>query len=290
MKSMTGFGRAQCSFGAGKLLVEVRSVNHRFCEVKIRVPQPYSLWENAMAWMVRERFARGYFEATLRGEGLEERTRELTLDFSLAEKYFSALRELKRKFHLSGPIDVRLVAGCRDLICFQESREDQEGLWEEAKKVFAAALDQLEEMRIAEGGAIARELKQRLKTVGKELKKIEVRAPLVIKGYKEKLKRRVAELTDSQKFDADRIEQEVTIYANRCDISEEVSRLHSHCKQFQEFMKQEPCGRRLDFLLQEMNRELNTVGAKANDIEVSERMVELKCELERMREQVQNVE
>ncbi len=290
MKSMTGFGRAQCSFGEGKLLIEVRSVNHRFCEVKVRVPQPYSLWENNMARMVRERFARGYFEVILRMEGPEGKARKLTLDFSLAEQYLSALRELKKKFNLSGPIDIRLVAGCRDLLCFQESKEDQEGLWEEAKKVFATALDQLEEMRVAEGEATAKELKQRLKAVGKDLKKIEARVPLTVKGYKEKLKQRVAELTDSQKFDADRMEQEIAIYANRCDISEEVSRLHSHCEQFQEFIKQEPCGRRLDFLLQEMNRELNTVGAKANDIEVSERVVELKCELERMREQVQNVE
>jgi uncharacterized protein (TIGR00255 family) len=290
MKSMTGFGRAQYSFGEGKFLVEVRSVNHRFCEVKIRVPQRYSLWENAMARMVRERFARGYFEATLQREGPEEKAQELIIDFSLAEQYLSALQELKKKFNLPGSIDIKLVAGCRDLLSFQERQHDQEGLWEEAKKAFDGALKQLKEMRTAEGETIENELKTRLKTVGRELRKIEARAPLIVKEYQEKFKQRIAKLTDSSEFDVDRIEQEVAIYANRCDISEEVARLHSHCKRFQEFMKQEPCGRRLDFLLQEMNRELNTVGAKANDIEVSQKVVELKCELERMREQVQNVE
>ncbi|UCD83679.1 MAG: YicC family protein [Deltaproteobacteria bacterium] len=290
MKSMTGFGQAQYSLGDNKFMVEVRSVNHRFCEVKIRVPQQYSLWENAITKMVKERFARGYFEATLRGGGLKERARELTLDFSLAEQYLSALRELKKKFHLPGPIDVRLVAGCRELFYFQESEEDQEGLWKKTKKAFAATIDQLEEMRIAEGKAIEKELRKRLKSVVSAIKKIEARAPMIIKNYKRKLRQKVAELTDSQKFNADRIEQEVVIYANRCDISEEVARLHSHHDRFHEFMKQEPCGRRLDFLLQEMNRELNTIGAKANDAEISERVVELKCELERMREQVQNLE
>ncbi len=290
MKSMTGFGRAQYSFGEQKFLVEVRSVNHRFCEVKIRVPQRYSLWENDMARMIRERFSRGYFEATLQREGPEGKTQELNLDYSLAEQYLSALKELKKKFSVPGSIDIKLIAGYRDLLYFQERQGNQEGLWKKAKKAFDGALEQLEEMRATEGEAIESELKTRLKTLGRELRKIEARAPLIIKGYQEKLKQRIARLIDSSELDVDRIEQEVAIYANRCDISEEVARLHSHCKRFQEFMKQEPCGRRLDFLLQEMNRESNTLGAKANDIEVSQKVVELKCELERMREQVQNVE
>lgn len=291
MISMTGYGRSEDAWSGGTVTAELRSVNHRFCEIVVRLPKGLSSLEEDLKGMVQQRCARGRIELTVSLSGGKDTGKQLSLDQALARQYHELLRDLKKQLRLSGPIDVALLAGYRDLISVSDRPVDEKRLLQTAKRVVAEALSTLDQMRRREGATLAKDLKHRLHTVREEIGYVEQRTPHVAQEYLMRLKARVAKLAELPELDEGRLSQELALYADRCDISEEVTRLGSHLAQFETTLKsEEPVGRTLDFLLQEIGREVNTIGSKANDADIAMHVVKLKSELEKIREQVQNIE
>lgn len=289
--SMTGYGRSEEALAGGTVTAELRSVNHRFCEIVVRLPKAVSSLEEELKRMIQQRCARGRIELTVSLSGGKETGKQLSLDQALARQYHGLLRDLKKQLRLSGSIDVATLAGYRDLISVTDRPVDEKRLLETAKRVTTEALSMLDQMRRREGAALAKDLKHRLHTVREEIGHVEKRSPYVAQEYLARLKARVAKLTELPELDEGRLSQELALYADRCDISEEVTRLASHLAQCETTLRSaEPMGRTLDFLLQEIGREVNTIGSKANDADIAMHAVKLKGELEKIREQVQNIE
>jgi uncharacterized protein (TIGR00255 family) len=255
------------------------------------LPKSLSALEEDLKRMIQQCCARGRIELTVSFAGGKETGKQLSLDPALARQYHGLLRDLKKQLRLSGSIDVALIAGYRDLISVTDRPIDERGLAEAVKEATAEALSALDRMRRREGAALTKDVKQRLQTVREEIARVDKRAPLVAQEYVGRLKARVEKLSEMPDLDQGRLAQELALYADRCDISEELTRLGSHLSQFETtFKSAEPVGRTLDFLLQEIGREVNTIGSKANDAEIATHVVKLKSELEKIREQVQNIE
>jgi len=291
MISMTGYGRSEEVWSGGTVTAELRSVNHRFCEIVVRLPKVLSALEEELKRMIQQRCARGRVELTVSVSGGKDAGKQLSLDQALARQYHALLRDLKKQLRLSGPIDVAMLAGYRDLITVSDRPVDEKGLLQTAKRVTVEALSMLDQMRRREGAALMKDLTHRLDIVREEIGYVEQRAPHVAQEYLVRLKARVAKLAELPDLDEGRLSQELALYADRCDISEEATRLGSHLAQFDTTLQsEEPVGRTLDFLLQEIGREVNTIGSKANDADIARHVVRLKGELEKIREQVQNIE
>ncbi len=283
---MTGFGRAE----SAEFAVEVQSVNHRFLEVRARLPRRWSGLEQRIQQAVQQRFARGHFDVTLEDRS-QEGSRSLRVDLDLARQYVTALRTLQRELSLTGEVSLEMLAGQRDLVAVEEAEEDLEAIWASLEPVLVRALTALAGMRQREGEALAAALERHVLDVEAGLGRIRTRAPEAVHAQRDRLRERVRELLDGRLPDPERLEQEVALLAERGDIAEECDRLASHLSQFREALADAgPQGRRLDFLLQEMNREVNTIGSKAGDAAIAQEVVGLKTAVERLREQVQNVE
>jgi uncharacterized protein (TIGR00255 family) len=291
IKSMTGYGRREAVWAGGRVAAELRSVNHRFCEIVIRLPRSLSSLEDELKKLIQQRCARGRLELVISFIGGKEVGKTLTLDRTLARQYHSLLRDLQREFRLSGSLDVALLAGFREIISTVDRPVEEKRLKEVVKRLVAGALSDLDTMRRREGAALAHDTRTRLQAVREEIARVHKRIPLVVQDYFDRMKTRVEKLVGAHDLDLGRLRQELAVYADRCDVSEEVTRLGSHLGQFDGALKsREPIGRTLDFLLQEMGRETNTIGSKANDAEIAAHVVQIKGELERIREQVQNIE
>jgi uncharacterized protein (TIGR00255 family) len=288
---MTGYGRREGQWSGGAVVVEVRAVNHRYCEVVARLPRLLSGMEEDLKRTVQARCARGRIEITVSLSGARDTQKILSLDRSLARQYHRLLLDLQRELKLGGTIDVSLLAGFRDLLVVDERVVADRRLSQLVKRLTLAALADLDGMRRREGAALVRDIRGRLRTCIRVMKEIQARAPLAVQSQFERMKLRVEKLLERPEADVSRLHQELAIYAERSDIAEEVARLESHVSQFEAGLgSREPVGRTLDFLLQEMGREVNTIGSKANDAMISGHVVQLKGELEKMREQVQNIE
>lgn len=288
---MTGFGRGESTGGGRAFTVEVQSVNHRFLEVRCRLPKRLGGLEPRIQQAIQQRFARGHFEAVVLDKDLDGRSRTLKVDVPLALQYVDALRTLQQTLGLPGEVTLEMLTGQRDLMAVEESPESLEESWEAVQPALTGALDALAEMRRREGAALVEALEKHLDEVEATLAGIVERAPDLTRAQRDRLRERVADLLDGRQLDPGRLEQEVALLAERGDVAEECDRLQSHLAQFRTTLKQSgPQGRRLDFLLQEMNREANTIGSKANDVEIAHAVIVMKDEIERLREQVQNVE
>lgn len=291
IRSMTGYGRREGTAGSASAVVEVRSVNHRFCEVVVRVPRLLGFLEEELKQAVQRRCTRGRVEVTVSLSGEIEGRKRLSLDQSLARQYHQLLRDLQRSLRLPGTVDLALVAGLRELVSVGDQPIDPRPLKGLIGRLAKGAIADLDAMRRREGGVLARDVRQRLAAVGEEARLIGARTPLVAREAFERMKARVEKLLDAAAPDPARLNQELAVYAERGDVSEELTRLESHLAQFERALRgREAVGRTLDFLLQEMGREINTVGSKANDAEIAGRVVRVKSELEKVREQVQNIE
>ncbi|HET8580671.1 MAG TPA: YicC/YloC family endoribonuclease [Nitrospiraceae bacterium] len=292
MRSMTGYGRRETVWADGSVTVELRSVNHRFCEVVMRLPKPLLPLEDDFKRIIQHRCTRGRIELTVSLIVSREGEKSLGLDRALARQYHRLLRELQRELHLGGTIDVALLASLRDIVTVIERPVEGRHLKRIARRLVAGAVSDLDAMRRREGGALARDMRVRLQTIHDETNVIRARAPLVVQEYFDRMKARVEKLIGADApVDLGRLNQELAQYADRCDLTEELTRLDSHLTQFEAALKKaEPVGRTLDFLLQEMGREVNTIGAKANDAAIAVHVVKIKAELEKIREQVQNIE
>ena len=289
--SMTGYGRREAVWRGSPVAVEVRSVNHRFCEVVVRVPRALSSLEEEVKRMVQRRCARGRIEMTVSLQGGKDGGRTISLDRSLAKQYHPLLGHLKRDLRLGGTIDLALMAGFRDIVSLSDQPVADRKLTAIVKRLVAGALADLDAMRRREGAVLARDAKSRVQVVQQAVAGIAARMPQVVQEYFERMKARVEKLVGSGQVDSGRLHQELALYADRCDVSEELTRLESHLAQFTAALNSRgPVGRTLDFLLQEMGREVNTIGSKAGDAEISTQVVQIKGELEKVREQVQNIE
>ncbi|MCP9469574.1 MAG: YicC family protein [Nitrospira sp.] len=288
---MTGFGRRQAAWADGSVTVEVRSVNHRFLEVAIRVPKSTGVLEDRLKKAVQDHCARGRIELTVMLQGGRAGTRSLHLDAGMAKQYHDALRSLQRTLKLRGPLDIRLVAGFRDIFVLSDQPAGDPKLAKLVEKLGVQAIKDLVAMRKKEGSMLARDLLDRLKTIDGLKKRIAERAPFTTQESFSRMKERVQRLLNGEMPDVQRLYQELAMYADRSDITEELVRLNAHMIQFQETVEStQPAGKTLDFLIQEMGREVNTIGSKAGDLAITGSVVQMKAELERLREQVQNVE
>ncbi len=289
--SMTGFGRQQAAWSGGTVTIEVRSVNHRFLETSIRLPKTMTGLEELFKKTIQQHCARGRVDLTVILQGGRGNARSLQLDAGLAKQYHEALRTLQRTLKLKGSIDIGLMAGLRDLLVLSEQPTDDRKLMKLVEKLGSKAVLEMANMRKNEGALLAEDIRDRLKRLRESKTTVSARAPMVAQEAFERMKVRVEKLLGDSIPDLARLNQELALYADRCDITEELVRLNAHMIQFDGTIQRvEPVGKTLDFLLQEMGREVNTIGSKANDSAITAEVVRMKTELERLREQMQNVE
>ena len=293
IKSMTGYGMAERALPLGKVAVEVRSLNHKYLDISLRLPRGFFTLEPKIRDLVKECVARGRVDLTMRIDPSSSSVPRYRLeaDMNLAEEYIRLLNSIKDTFSLTGEVTMSHIAGSREIVPFLEVKEDAEPYWTEIASVTEQALGALDASRRTEGEVLEADLMGRLAEARKLLDEIKGRAPSVIDSYRERLRERLQALLEGSDFDERRFHQEVAYFAERSDISEEVIRMESHLRQFAAKLKEEAAvGRGLDFILQEMNRETNTIGAKSTDADIAHKVIELKGELEKLREQVQNIE
>lgn len=287
--SMTGFGRRQGTWQDAAVTIEVRSVNHRFLETSIRLPKTMGTLEDVFKKAIQRYCVRGRVDLTVLLQG--GRGRSLQLDADLAKQYHRALRTLQRTLKLEGPIDIGLVAGFRDIVGLSDQPANEPKLAKLVEKLGLLAVQDLAGMRKKEGQLLAHDILGRLETLREFKAKVTARAPAVSKEAFDRMKARVERLLGDAVPDLPRLQQELAVYADRCDITEELVRLDAHMVQFGQTVRStESVGKTLDFLVQEMSREVNTIGSKANDATITASVVQMKAELERIREQIQNVE
>jgi uncharacterized protein (TIGR00255 family) len=290
MKSMTGYGRGEYAGSTGSYFVEVSSINHRFLEVKARLPRGWNSYESRVQKEISRRFKRGHFDVYLTEKDRGEKQGGLTLDLSLAEQYFQSLKALKKDLHLPGRIDIQLIGGVKEVLSWEEPRASEE-CWEDMQRALVQALDALDDMRQREGLALETQIKEGMEQVKGLLDSIMSRWPEAREEHRKRIIERIGEMLQGKEMDQIRMEQELALWAERWDITEECVRLQSHIQQGRTLHSQDsPSGRPLDFLLQEMHREANTISAKASDARISHQIIRLKTEIERLREQAQNVE
>lgn len=293
-RSMTGFGRGEYLDGDHRFTVEIRAVNHRFNDIVIRIPKALGGLEDRTRKSIAGTLARGRIDVVITADDYLERQRNIRVDRGLASGYFQAVRDVANACGLSmdsvNPYD---IAKFPDVLKIEETAEDLDSLWPKLSEAIQLALGSLMEMRAAEGENIYRDLTARIERIRELGKAIEQRAPGIVEEYREKLRERCREILSEVNAvpDEGRLLQEVAIMADRTNITEELVRLDSHLDQFVQAMQGDTAvGRKLDFILQELNREANTIGSKSNDIRTSGMMVEIKSEIEKVREQIQNIE
>jgi len=288
---MTGFGRGEGETTLGKVFVESRSINHRYCDINIKLPRRLAPFENRIKEMVRSEVSRGRIDVSLKLDVAGEGKVQLNADLHLADQYYKVLQTLKETLRLQGDITLELLAGGKDIIIAKEELEDVEPYWQEIATILKQSLREMDQMKRLEGESLAKDLHQRLEQIGQQLKEIKDQFPLHLNAYWSRLRERLQSLLRGSELDSTRFQQEVAFLAERIDITEEMVRAESHLTQFATLLLgRDQVGRKMDFLLQEIHREVNTISAKANDAEISQRVVEIKGELERIREQVQNIE
>ena len=291
LKSMTGFGAGRAKVGDEEFSVELRSLNHKFCEVKVRLPRELAALESAAVKQVKDRLARGAVEVFVKRQTATAAGTVPMVDVALAREYARAFREVAEALGMNAEVGWAQVASQPGVMRLEERGMDVESATRAAQEALDQALTALEQMRRVEGEAIHADLEARLGLIERWSREVAELAPRSVEEYRQRLSERVAELARGISVDEQRLAQEVAVFAERTDIAEEMTRLSSHLEQFRQMMAgNEPAGRRMDFLVQEMHREVNTTGSKSQHAEISARVVSMKAEVERIREQVQNVE
>ncbi|MBB6452980.1 uncharacterized protein (TIGR00255 family) [Salirhabdus euzebyi] len=292
VKSMTGYGRHVNSYRDTRITIEVRTVNHRFLDLSIKMPKTLLHLEDKMKKLAREYFKRGRIDVfvTIDGTGLVDKN--LQVDWNLVDQYMEKINQVKDRYQLTDTVSVKDILQLDDVFFITDQEEEDASFQEILLHTCKKAMKLVAEMRSKEGEAIAYDLGSRTEGIKQIVFKLEQHREKVIEQYRDRIKQRIEEYIKNDLWDQDsRIIQEVALMAEKGDISEEVTRLFSHIDQFLlTLKKEEPIGRRLDFIVQEMHREANTIGSKSNDVNISEWVVELKSEIEKLKEQAQNVE
>ena len=292
MQSMTGYGRGAVRDDRLHLTVEAKSVNHRHLDIAWHYPRVYAPLEARMKQLVSRHFARGRIDIRITPGENGHPTRTVTADFALAQQYYDALREMQYRLGAPGSVDMGLLVGLRDVLNVSEAvPTDVESDWPLIAQGLSQALEALKTARLQEGAFLRQDLDARMEVLGQLVTQVRARLPQVVQDYRKRLEQRVTEWFSAVEMDAARLAQEAVIVAERGDITEELTRLEAHLQAMHGLLcSGDAVGRKVDFLVQEMRREVETTGAKANDLAISHLVVEMKSELERCREQIQNVE
>lgn len=291
IKSMTGFGRAQETVDGMTVTVELKSVNHRYFEFTAKVPRTYGFLEEKLKSFLNARVSRGKMECYVSIENLEESDMEVVVNPSLAKGYVDALRTLSETFGLKEDYSAISIAKFPDVLTLRKAPADEEKIWNAVQKVTELAVERFVTMRETEGEKLRADILSKADTILEHVAFVESRSPQTVREYHEKLRQRMEELLENTQVEEQRLLTEAAIFADKVAVDEETVRLRSHISQLREFLNaDEPIGRKLDFLVQEMNRESNTIGSKAQDVEIAKRVIAIKAEVEKIREQVQNIE
>ena len=291
LHSMTAFGRGEAMADGYRFTVELRTLNHRFCDIRIKLPRRYTDFEEEIKRRLSAQFSRGRIEVNVVADETLDKVQHLTVDTELAETYKRLLLDLKDKLGLEAGLSMDTLLNFRDIFIFREDEESRGQAWKVIETALEQGVKQCIHMRREEGSAIEADFNERLNQMETLSREVESRAPLVFLEVRDRLQKRIEELLGQGQVDESRLAQEVAILAEKSDITEEMVRFKSHIKQFRTLLEASgPRGRQLEFVLQEMHREINTAGSKANDVEIGQKVIQIKTELERFREQLQNVE
>jgi len=285
---MTGYGRGVFSIGEDTFSVEVRSLNHRYLDLNLKIPERFYAVETRIRDTLKKRYSRGAFALTIYTDSYA--APELKVNVQVAEAYISAAEEIKKLTGIKGEVDLPLVFKLKDVFTSEKKSVDVEAAWEALSGGLSAVMVQLDEWRANEGAALETDLRERLASLNGFLATIEEHAPEVLAAYTERLHKKMEKVV-GEGYDESRVLLEAALFAEKSDIAEEITRIKSHMDMFNQYLDSgEPVGKRLDFLCQELFREANTIASKANNAGIKQTAVELKWELERIREQVQNIE
>ncbi len=293
IKSMTGFGRAEYSDEKRNVIVEIRSVNHRYCDISVRMPRRYSFAEEKIKAAIKETVKRGKLDVSVIVDNVAESDVTVNLNQMVAKQYYENLKMLQDAFDVSGEITLEYLASLPDVLKAVPDVEDEEEVTEALLIPVRRAVEDFDRMRTVEGAKLAEDLIARGNTVAALVSQVEKLSPDAVSHYAGKLKERIEELLEGNaEVPEDRILVEAAVFAEKADVTEEMVRLRSHCVQLEKIITSsgKPEGKKLDFLVQEMNREANTTGSKANFIDITNIVIEMKSEIEKIREQVQNIE
>lgn len=290
IKSMTGFGKSSLINEKREYQMEMKSVNHRYLDINIRLPRPLIFLEETIKKEIAAKIQRGKIEVFVTFNNKEQDSEKITINKELAKTYIKQLKELAEESQISTEINILEIVQMPDVLNIS-MEQDEEVLKKEIIELTQRTAEKLVEMRKFEGKKIAEDLENRIEDINKKIIKISAISTRLIEEYIVKLEKRIKELLQTDEIDKNRLAQEVVIYADKCSIEEEITRLKSHINQFKELLCTEGAiGKKIDFLIQEMNREINTVGSKANQLEIIDVVVDVKTELENIREQIQNIE
>ncbi len=291
IRSMTGFGRCEDTINGRDIIVEIKSVNHRYFEFSSRITRGYGFLDEKLKSYLQSQIFRGKIDVYVSIETLEDTDSQVLVNHSLAAGYVNALHELAQRYGLRDDISVSTVSRYSDIFTVHKAPDDEEIIWNAVKEVTNKALDSFIRMREAEGARLKADVLQRAETILETVGKIEERSPQTIIEYQQKLKQRLSEMLNDSNIDEQRILTEAAIFADKIAVAEETVRLRSHFGQFSNMLNSnEAVGRKLDFIVQEMNRETNTIGSKCVDSQIAYMVVDIKAEIEKIREQIQNIE
>ena len=291
IKSMTGFGRGHAELNGRDITVEIRSVNHRYFEFSSRLPRFCAFAEERLKTMLQEKISRGKGEISVLIQNTTAVSEKITANTEVIREYVNALREIKDEMGLTDDLSLSAVMRLPDAFTVVKEETDEERLWEDIRSVAGEAVGKFISMRENEGARMKADLLSRLDTIEKNVEFVESRSPIIVEEYRKRLYDRMCEVLEGKSVDENRILLEAGIFSEKTAVDEETVRLKSHIAQFRSMLESaEPIGRKLDFLVQEMNRETNTIGSKVQDIEVTRVVVDQKSEIEKIREQIQNIE
>lgn len=291
IKSMTGFGRCELSDDNRKITVELKSVNHRYLDVNIRMPKKLNFFEAAIRSFLKEYIQRGKVDIFITYEDYSEKTVTVKYNRAVAEEYLKYLNQIGEDFQLENDIRVSTLSRYPEVFTMEEQAPDEEELWILLREVLKKACEQFVETRVQEGARLKADLTEKLNRMLEDVRQVEARAPEILTEYRKKLEERIYEILGDTQIDESRISTELVLFADKICTDEETVRLKSHIRSMLDTLESEDgIGRKLDFIAQEMNREANTILSKANDLETSNIAIELKTGIEKVREQIQNVE
>lgn len=291
VRSMTGFGRAEASVDGRDIVCEIRSVNHRFFEVNCRVTRGFNFLDEKIKTYLKEKINRGKIDVFISLSQKDDTECIVKVNKSLAAGYINALKSLCEEYNIIDDISVSSISGYSDIFQIHKTPEDEDEVWNSVKQVVDIAVDGFLKMREAEGERLKADVVSRSQRILTIVEDIELTAPSRIKRYEERLKERITELLGNADYDEQRVITEVAVFADKIAVDEETVRLRSHLIQLHNILESDgEIGRKIDFIIQEMNREANTIGSKANDSDIAHKVVEIKAEIEKIREQIQNIE
>jgi uncharacterized protein (TIGR00255 family) len=289
--SMTGYGRGSAEECGRVFTIEMKSVNNRYLDINIRLPRQINALEDKIRKHISSKVSRGKIDVFINQEKFSEDDFKVNVDEKIAKAYYDAYALLIEKFKLKSEISLPLLANSNDVITVQKKEDDLDEIWSLLVTALDEAINMFVDMRVNEGLKLKQDMVIRCEYIRKSLSSIEERAPVVVKEFREKISTRVSDFLKDVGVDEARLLNEVAFYSDKTSITEEIVRLTSHIEQFKETLgSKEPVGRKLDFLVQEMNRETNTIGSKANDLSITNIVIDIKSEIEKIREQIQNIE